>query len=1529
MTELQLRNRLPFILILAMGSCGLALRLLAPDFRGPAASPRPRVLVEPEAPRSGPAVPLAQEPPAVASRAAQAPAETTIFADDFEGAFPGGWQLFYTQGASGATVWGRSTHRKAAGNASAWCAGGGTSPRPAGGSYAPNMGAWLYYGPFDLSDASDATVEFDLWNDSEPSAASPPPDLITLYASTDDFVTNERQQGVYFGNTNGQWVHVTKKISTFDRIGAVGSRTVYLAFIFTSDAATHQREGAYLDNFVLRKTPVAACSLGCSATVPATGTTGVPVTFAGSADASNCAGSPGYAWTFGDGASSSSQSPSHAYTSAGIYPWTLTASVAGVTCTKSGTISIAGPPQASGASVTTIYWLPVASHAPGAQGSQWRTDLGLLNLGSVAANVVTVLHVPGNPVQGSATVGAGSQGIFPDVVGQLGWTGSCPLEIRSDQPLFVTSRTYNQAPGGTFGQDTVGIEEGAGAFAGQVTYLPQLTESAAYRTNVSLTNTGETAASALVELFNGSGSKLADYQVALAPGEWKQENRPFQARAGQSDLARGYARVSVLSGSGVLASASVIDNVTNDPTNVPMKAAPASGNLIQWLPVISHAAGAQGSQWRTDLGLLNLGDSAATVTMRLHTQSGILYADEIVGARAQTIVADVANRFSFTGSAALEVSSAQPVVVSSRTYNLGASGTVGQDTVASMPSAGAAAGEVFVLPQLMENAAYRTNIALTNTGTNPASVNVELFASDRKVGEFAVGLAPGEWKQDNRPFQVRGGQSAMGAGYAKVTVTSGSGVIALASVIDNVTNDPTGVPMKIVGVGTIAGKVVSLSGAPVPGATVAAGGRTAVTDGTGGFTLPGVSAGQRVAVTAGKGGSVDATELTAVRRGAISTLSLTLAVPDATGSVSAAAGGSVTAPDGGRVTLPANALVRPDGSAFSGSATVSLLTLDPTIGAELSALPGDTTGVTSAGARVPVQTFGAVDVGLTDGGQTLRLAPGKTATLKMPIPAGLRATAPPTVPLWWFDPSDARWHEQGTGARVGDAYEATVSHLSKYSVAEKRNRCDVSGRFVDAAGNGLDWIRFRLVALNGQFEGEPEVSFDDGYFSAMALAGATHTVSWEIEKEERVVKTFRACPDGESMRLGDIVLEGVTVRSSIWGMIRNEPGVRVTAGDRVTTSSPFGFAFGFEDLPPGTYEVTPSKPGCTFQPASRSVRVPPDASSVMFDASCAQLPGPFALLEPANGTVVMLGPDPGASRAVTLSWQASQGATDYVYRHVDESGAFLTAFEGRTGGSTSYSFDPVGDQVHWRILAVNAAGETPSSSGTWSFSTVVRPPAQTPTSTPTPAPTLTPTWTPTPTPGATLTPTPTPARTPTTTTTATPTPTATRTTTVTPTPTGGGTPASGHFRFDASFLHCSGPYMTTLHVPVLASNGVLSVDTGVTPYPPWYDPSQWTVSGSITTTSVTVNFQSVWITCYETYVCGQFRVSGTFQGAYEATRPPDNPWWWSPGYYGTVTYHVEQTASSQKAACSTDRALTEHWNFKVFSCGASPCPSGF
>ncbi len=92
----------------------------------------------------------------------------------------------------------------------------------------------------------------------------------------------------------------------------------------------------------------ATCTLTCTANAPASAVSGTAVTFAATATPSGgCTGTPSFAWTFGDGQSSTEQNPSHAYASAGVLDWTVTASQNGAACSKGGTITIASPPVVS------------------------------------------------------------------------------------------------------------------------------------------------------------------------------------------------------------------------------------------------------------------------------------------------------------------------------------------------------------------------------------------------------------------------------------------------------------------------------------------------------------------------------------------------------------------------------------------------------------------------------------------------------------------------------------------------------------------------------------------------------------------------------------------------------------------------------------------------------------------------------------------------------------------------------------------------------------------------------------------------------------------------------------------------------------------------------------------------------------------------------------------------------------------------------------------------------------------------------
>ncbi len=93
---------------------------------------------------------------------------------------------------------------------------------------------------------------------------------------------------------------------------------------------------------------VSGCTLSCTAGAPSTGQTGTAVSFNATATSVGCTGAPTYDWNFGDNSVHSSvQNASHSYTAAGIYTWTMTATVNGVSCTKTGAIQIVDPPVIS------------------------------------------------------------------------------------------------------------------------------------------------------------------------------------------------------------------------------------------------------------------------------------------------------------------------------------------------------------------------------------------------------------------------------------------------------------------------------------------------------------------------------------------------------------------------------------------------------------------------------------------------------------------------------------------------------------------------------------------------------------------------------------------------------------------------------------------------------------------------------------------------------------------------------------------------------------------------------------------------------------------------------------------------------------------------------------------------------------------------------------------------------------------------------------------------------------------------------
>ncbi|NOZ93503.1 MAG: S8 family serine peptidase [Acidobacteria bacterium] len=221
---------------------------------------------------------------------------------------------------------------------------------------------------------------------------------------------------------------------------------------------------------------------------------------------------------------------------------------------------------------TTTLWIPVIAHATGTNGTNWASDVAVLNGGASSTPVRFALYIGGQKLTGASQspLAPGQMAVFYDLVGQFGVSGGGALEIGADQPIVVTSRTYNTVGGKTYGQFLDAYSAADGLSTGQLAVLNQLQESTAFRTNIGVVNLGTAPATVTITLYDASGSSVGAFNVSLSPGQWKQDQQPFLKRFGRTSTT-GYATVSVTSGSGIVAYASVIDNGSGDPTTIPMK----------------------------------------------------------------------------------------------------------------------------------------------------------------------------------------------------------------------------------------------------------------------------------------------------------------------------------------------------------------------------------------------------------------------------------------------------------------------------------------------------------------------------------------------------------------------------------------------------------------------------------------------------------------------------------------------------------------------------------------------------------------------------------------------------------------------------------------------------------------------------------------------------------------------------------------------------------------------------------------------
>ncbi len=259
--------------------------------------------------------------------------------------------------------------------------------------------------------------------------------------------------------------------------------------------------------------------------------------------------------------------------------------------------------------------------------------------------------------------------------------------------------------------------------------------------------------------------------------------------------------------------------------------------------------------------------------------------------------------------------------------------------------------------------------------------------------------------------------------------------------------DPAGTPPS--GAGTpLTVKVSDTQGAFVSAATVsvASSGKTATTDARGAATIEVPTGSEQLLRISKDGYAVQVQPVTLVASEPARTLQTMLVAREAPVAITTIeAGGAAAGKHGVRVEFPAGSLVNAQGAAVAGTVQMLMTPIDTTT-ADRRAFPGTFEGAAPGAARSSIASFGTAELVPTQDGQKLALAPGKQATVELPLYATALMDGTPIkvgnkVPLWSLTESTGLWLNEGEGVVVlsaasptGMAVRAGVSHFSWWNL---------------------------------------------------------------------------------------------------------------------------------------------------------------------------------------------------------------------------------------------------------------------------------------------------------------------------------------------------------------------------------------------------------------------------------------------------------------------------------------------------------------
>ncbi len=446
-------------------------------------------------------------------------------------------------------------------------------------------------------------------------------------------------------------------------------------------------------------------------------------------------------------------------------------------------------------------WVPVSASSPGVGVSYWTTNACLFNPGDIPLEFTATFLPIGQDNTNSSATDVQSllskellcyDDFIVDAYGQEGGAGASM--VITDATIFFGSRIStpsNDVADGTYGQYVPGFSPVELFAAGETAFLPDARENDAFRSNLGLLNLTLSVNKIDITVYKG-GDTVAETVRYLSPRELIQINRILDKLGLSGD---GY--YLTVTGTGALSTyLSVIDNETDDPTFITGMKPLGSTSII---PVTAFTAGAENTQWKTQLALVNTTDESLAVTVIYgeinHTLSGTVSQNITVPAQSMwssdNFLSEV---FSLANGASgwLKFEGMDGMVASSRTYNLSDMGTFGQSIFSVDERFALNAGEKAYLFMGRQNEIFRFNVGFLNASETATTVRVIARNADGSIigtHEYQIG----SWTlvQKNRFIKDFAAEVDLVTLEFEITDGNEGPLYVYGSLVDNLTGDPS------------------------------------------------------------------------------------------------------------------------------------------------------------------------------------------------------------------------------------------------------------------------------------------------------------------------------------------------------------------------------------------------------------------------------------------------------------------------------------------------------------------------------------------------------------------------------------------------------------------------------------------------------------------------------------------------------------------------------------------------------------------